>query len=306
MIYNPIVNPLFLPTAIRILVILLLLFLAALWRRVNAAKSSATSTMLSKIITVAWVAPILLFALFCGGLVLAVVVGLVLVEGLAEYTRLVDLGRRYSLLLAGYSIITLVLSALRSSYIVMLMLPFGLFLISTLIPILSGETVAAHRQVGSVMFGYLYIGIGLSSIVFIRATQKWGLEFLIIVGTAIALSDAGGYIVGSSVKGPRLVPRVSPGKTWSGLAGSLLGVITGIAIQWFARPSSWKLYIAILLAFAVTVGSVWGDLIESFVKRNFGVKDAGDVLRGFGGVLDRFDSFLVAVPLAYAVVLAAI
>jgi phosphatidate cytidylyltransferase len=163
----------------------------------------------------------------------------------------------------------------------------------------SGQTKGAHRQVSGAIFGYLYIGLPMAYLVFIKAAEPWGLQFLLVVGLAVALSDVGAFAVGSVVKGPKLAPAVSPGKTWSGVAGNLLGAALGVAILWVAVPAEWTAAGIAALIVAVAVGAVVGDLIESFVKRDFAVKDAGAVLAGFGGVLDRVDSLLVALPLGY-------
>jgi phosphatidate cytidylyltransferase len=119
----------------------------------------------------------------------------------------------------------------------------------------------------------------------------------------VALSDVAAFTVGSLLKGPKLAPAVSPGKTWSGAAGNLLGAALGVAILWVAVPEQWTG--PGIAALIVAVGAVLGDLIESFVKRDFAVKDAGTVLAGFGGVLDRVDSLLIALPLGYFALLVA-
>jgi CDP-diglyceride synthetase len=81
--------------------------------------------------------------------------------------------------------------------------------------------------------------------------------------------------------------------------GNLLGAAAGVTILSVARPPEWSAAGVVVLVLCVGLGSLWGDLTESFVKRDFAVKDAGTLLPGFGGMLDRVDTFLLALPLGY-------
>ncbi|MFI7550706.1 phosphatidate cytidylyltransferase [Micromonospora sediminimaris] len=302
MIENPLANPHLLATAWRIGIVLALVVAGLLgqhWRMVGRGERSPLA---AKALTVMWVAPVLLLAVFAGAAPLALVVGLVLVQSLREYTVLVRLDRPYAVVLIAYCLVTLVV-ALTGRLGLMLALPPALILLVSTIPILTGRVADAHRQMGAVVFGHLYIGLGLSFVVLLRQAEPWGLPFLVAAGTAVAFSDAGAYLLGNALGGPKLARNVSPGKTWSGVGGSALGAIGGLVLQWALLPDDWGLAVAVALAVAITLGAVWGDLVESVIKRDAGVKDAGAVLPGFGGLLDRFDSFFLSIPLAFAMVL---
>jgi phosphatidate cytidylyltransferase len=104
------------------------------------------------------------------------------------------------------------------------------------------------------------------------------------------VADVAGYVAGQALRGPRLSP-LSPGKTWSGAAGAVLAGVAALAL--LGETSWWA-------ALAVMAGAVVGDLLESAVKRECGVKDAAGWLPGFGGLLDRVDSLLVALVVAGA------
>ena len=114
-------------------------------------------------------------------------------------------------------------------------------------------------------------------------------------------SDTGAYLVGRSVGRTKLMPAVSPGKTWEGLAG---GVALTMLVGWLLGRY-WTVLSAqqwIMCAAAVAITATLGDLLESAFKRAAGVKDSGSVLPGHGGILDRFDGYLLAAPAMVLVV----
>lgn len=147
-------------------------------------------------------------------------------------------------------------------------------------------------------FGALLIGWTLAQLVpLARAGGGW--LVLALFGTAV--SDVCAFTVGSLLRGPRLAPRLSPGKTWAGLAGNLGGAALAL---WLIAPllPPLDLGLAVALVLAIGVGGCLGDLVESLLKRWAGVKDAGSWLPGFGGLLDRIDSLLVVAPVLALVV----
>jgi len=128
-----------------------------------------------------------------------------------------------------------------------------------------------------------------------------GAELVIWLFIVIWATDIGAYVVGRVVGGPKLAPAISPGKTWSGAVGGLAiataaGVLAGIALG--SLDIAQTAWIALLLA---VIGMI-GDLAQSAFKRAAGVKDSGSLLPGHGGVFDRLDSLLAALPL-YAVLI---
>lgn len=121
-----------------------------------------------------------------------------------------------------------------------------------------------------------------------RATIFW--LFAIVWG-----SDIGAYVAGRSFGGPRLAPRLSPNKTWSGALGgaACAGLVGGIAALLLGGPATIWIAMSLLLSIAAQLG----DLVESSAKRKFGVKDSGTLIPGHGGLLDRLDSLLTAAAL---------
>ena len=122
-------------------------------------------------------------------------------------------------------------------------------------------------------------------------------QWLLLLGIAIvALADIGGYVAGNLFGKHKLAPIVSPGKTWEGFAGGLffqLLLIAGLAIVFPALAVSSLL----ILIIPVALYSVLGDLFESMLKRHSGVKDSSQLLPGHGGLLDRIDGIMAALPL---------
>ena len=159
------------------------------------------------------------------------------------------------------------------------------------------------RQEGlDTAYGVLYLGWPAILLIWLRDGQSTvGLSWTILVFVVAWSSDVMAFVVGSVLKGPKLWPRYSPNKTWSGFVGGLVaGAAAGGLIAWLipldVPHPAWGL----LLGFAAALATMAGDLWESAIKRRFGVKDAGGLIPGHGGLLDRVDGLMFA-----AVVLAA-
>lgn len=140
--------------------------------------------------------------------------------------------------------------------------------------------------------GMLHDDVGMAGDA-IRMGPAWTLYALAIVWAA----DIGAYFVGSRVGGPKMSPSISPGKTWSGFGG---GMATVIVLSLACAPLfglGWNQAPLLLLASVLAgLASVLGDLFESIIKRHAGAKDSGYLIPGHGGVLDRIDSVLAALP----------
>lgn len=145
--------------------------------------------------------------------------------------------------------------------------------------------------------GALYVCVPMLSLLFLRE-QTPGSTGLLLAFWAMGLvwaTDIGAYFTGRSIGGPKLAPSISPGKTWSGLAG---GVAAALAFG-FALHVWCGLSIRLAAASGVlAVVAQAGDLFESWLKRRAGVKDSGTLLPGHGGILDRLDGAVAAAPLA--------
>jgi len=294
---NPFDHDLFLPTVARVGALLAVAAVVVLIVERKRLTDVRESSLFKKVLSWSVMAPAYLAAVFVGGPVAFLVVGFMIVQGLAEYGRLIGLRRRYSWLLLGSGVATFAFTGVLTQFF--LLAPLAFFVIVTAFPIVTGDIADAHRQVTGSLFGYIYIPFMLSYLAFIKVLEFDGVEILVLTGIAVALSDITAFTVGSLIGGPKLAPKISPNKTWAGAVGNLAGAYAGWVLMWFAIPGEWSLTTRLAVPAVTAVAALYGDLTQSFVKRDFGVKDAGDLLPGFGGLLDRIDSFLVGLPLSY-------
>ncbi|MGV6808161.1 MAG: phosphatidate cytidylyltransferase [bacterium] len=124
-----------------------------------------------------------------------------------------------------------------------------------------------------------------------------GYVLLLWIVAIVAMADVGAYFTGKAFGRHKLAPNVSPGKTWEGVAGGLTvnALVAGALVVWLQIELSAALWVFALVLVTAAV-SVVGDLLESMLKRNVGLKDSGNILPGHGGVLDRIDGFTAALP----------
>ena len=136
------------------------------------------------------------------------------------------------------------------------------------------------------------------ALVALHAREASGPAWVLFLAVTIWVADSGAFFVGRRWGRRRLAPRVSPGKSWEGVAGGMLVAVLAAALTaTLAGVSSDRLPGLLLLVLATVAASVLGDLTESLFKRAAGVKDSGSLLPGHGGVLDRIDSLTAAAPL---------
>ncbi len=143
--------------------------------------------------------------------------------------------------------------------------------------------------------GVLYLCLPALALVYLRGLPGAGREVVLLLFLVIWATDIMAFAIGRAVGGPRLAPRVSPGKTWSGLAGGVVAAAAAALGAVWIWSGAVKLEMALAGAVLAIVSQI-GDLMESAVKRHFGRKDAGSMIPGHGGVLDRIDGLLAAAP----------
>ncbi|MEI3853718.1 MULTISPECIES: phosphatidate cytidylyltransferase [Ensifer] len=150
--------------------------------------------------------------------------------------------------------------------------------------------------------GIAYAGLTGISLAALRGADDLGLIATLFVFAVVWATDIFAYFTGRAIGGPKLAPRISPGKTWSGaIGGTICGILAGVAV-FMAYFSLQDLRIPII-ALVLSVASQVGDLFESFIKRRFGVKDSSRLIPGHGGVMDRVDGLIFACVAALILVM---
>lgn len=260
------------------------------------------SNAVSRLLVVAIGLPIVLGVAWVGGWWMFAFVLLVAVVALDELYRA---GREFRpLALAGFAGLVACLVGIQVGGI-------GWMAAGALLtlPLAFGFVVFAEtRQRATVslaftLLGVVWIGMGLGHVILVRAIPAEGRLAIFTVLIAVFAADSGAYLVGRLVGRHKLAPALSPGKSWEGFLG---GCAAGIFATWIALyeedlASGWK---SLVLGLAIVIAAAVGDLMQSLVKRDVGIKDSGRLLAGHGGVWDRIDSLLVAVPTAFYVLAA--
>jgi phosphatidate cytidylyltransferase len=163
---------------------------------------------------------------------------------------------------------------------------------------------------GAAAFAFIYLGLLAGFLLALRRDQSaWAILGVLLI---IKSCDIGAYFTGRAIGRHKLIPWLSPGKTWEGLlGGAALSAAVGVGVAWVARSlelpeharplafSQMSFGLAALIGVAFGLVGQAGDLFESVLKRDAGMKDSGRSLPGFGGVLDVADSVLLVAPIAY-------
>lgn len=151
--------------------------------------------------------------------------------------------------------------------------------------------------------GVVYVGLPCVSIIWLRAAPEAGRETILWLLALVWATDIGAYFVGRTIGGSPMVPRLSPGKTWSGLVGGIAcaALVGAAAARVVEAPG---VALLVILSAALAALSQLGDVAESSIKRHFGVKDSGRLIPGHGGMLDRVDGLMFATVAGGALTLA--
>ena len=152
--------------------------------------------------------------------------------------------------------------------------------------------------------GVLYLSLPMLAMVWLRAVPEIGLAILLWLLLVVWATDIMAYFVGRQIGGPKLAPSISPGKTWAGLWGGMAGAaVIGALAALVIGP--FRVLPSVALAAGLAVVAQMGDLTESALKRQAGVKDSGGLIPGHGGLFDRLDGLLFAAPVLALVALIA-
>ncbi len=290
--------------------------------------------MIKRIATAVVLIPLVLLLVLKAPLyLLTIVTGAVALLAIAEFLKLATHYAVQPLAPATYAFVTLffvfvvVASANRTPLVETTAMLYGIALAAALAPFVF-LTVAMRRAdlktsypaAAASTFAFAYIAIPMALLVAIRQ-QPAGAIWTIYTLLAIWAGDIFAYFIGKSLGRHRMAPEISPKKTWEGAVASILASVI-VGTLWFQhapaissallrsglierrdgmfgleQPQLWPI---VLLSAVVNIAAQLGDLVESLIKRGAGVKDSGTILPGHGGMLDRIDAMLFAVPVVWA------
>ena len=260
---------------------------------------------MARVLTAVVFIPILMFAIWIGGPLWFIgMAGVAILLGLHEYHSLSQNGGFPT----GVIAVLLLMAAFQRGE-------------QEWIPaILAGSTITALLQalwrqrgqedhsealmaVAIRLMGVLYIGLLGSYLIGVRLLDSTipmlPAKLLTLFFIVIFAGDTGAYYTGRTLGRRKLAPRISPGKTWEGVAGGLVGNVVATLIAHFTFFPELPLVHAVPLALVMGVLGITGDLCESMIKRGAKAKDAGALIPGHGGLLDRLDSMLFNAPVIY-------
>lgn len=171
-----------------------------------------------------------------------------------------------------------------------------IFAIALMVRVVFSKNRFNFDDAGVLTLTMLYIGFGFN--MFVQARMV-GLGMLMYLLLTVWSTDSGAYLVGRKIGKTKLAPQISPNKTWEGsIGGTVVAIIVGIIFS-VTGLIHYGILATILMTLFLSIAGQLGDLVESSLKRYYGVKDSGRILPGHGGILDRFDSLLLVLPMAY-------
>lgn len=236
----------------------------------------------------------------------AVVFAGITATGLSEFYNLAASEQTHPLKYAGITagIILFVINFLYAAGFISLSVLLSFALLSFIIFFLGLVRWREHiiSSLGVTFLGILYIAIPLSFLTYLcypgKGSSSYTYDILLGYLFILWLYDTGAYIFGSLLGKHKMMEKVSPAKTWEGLAGGLIVAIAialGVAELFkIITRTDW-----LIISLITVVTGTLGDLMESGMKRNAGIKDSGHLLPGHGGILDRIDSVLLSVPFVF-------
>jgi len=287
-------------------------------------RPSGSSNLARRLITAALLVPAIIYTIWVGGLLYLGVIMAIVLLGLREFYRLIEDKGAHPLvgfgLAAGVAIP--VVAYVGNEYHATILMTATLLAVMVA-QVGKAQITEALASISGTFFGVFYVGWLLSHAIVLRqfhdvVAAKWGAAVaatiapeagvfyvFFTVGTVV-MCDVGAYFGGRAWGRRKLAPQISPSKTVEGaLAGIVVGTCAGLVakgvfdLAWpsLSRDFSWLA--ALLFGIVLSIVGIIGDLVESLLKRDARVKDTGSLLPGMGGVLDRIDSNLLAIPVMY-------
>jgi phosphatidate cytidylyltransferase len=260
-----------------------------------------------RVITAAIGIPVLIFAIWFGDPWFSFLIAAAALAGAYEFYHMANLGRRDPLLYLGLLwTLALVLSAHYKNPDVLPIVVTAIMLISLICLLYRPSREEAFRNWAWTIVGALYVGWMISYWLRLRGLE-YGQNWVYLAMLTTFANDTGAYFVGKARGKHKLAPTMSPSKTWEGAIGGLISAVLAViviaTVLNLISPFAFEYWQTILLGFLVGLFAQIGDLVESLLKRNTGVKESGNLLPGHGGILDRFDSLIFVGAVIYYYVL---
>ena len=244
------------------------------------------SNLMLRIVSSLVLAPLAIAAAYFGGLVFFAFWAVAALAVLWEWQTLVCAGERNPVLATGAV-------ALAGSGLLIVLDRPGIAIALIALGCFGAAALASNVRRMWCAAGLVYAAALLIAPVLLRRDANFGLAAILFLFVIVWLTDITAYFVGRAAGGPKLMPRVSPNKTWSGaIAGTVASMIGGVIVA--SQFDIGGLAAVAVVAFVLSVVSQVGDLAESAVKRQFNAKDASQLIPGHGGLMDRLDGFVAA------------
>ncbi len=251
-----------------------------------------------RVISAAVLIPIVGVAVYLGGpgfFALVTLAGLLAAYEYLKMMRRKELAPSYA-----FGLLLVILFMADAQWPTLGLLPLGLALVT--LGALTAEVFRGNAPNSLINWaltiaGGIYVGFSISHFVRLRAIDR-GMYWLILALLGTWICDSGAYFGGRAMGKTKFFPKISPKKTWEGaIAGFVFGTVAVVLLGHFmlGLEIGWGLVLGLLLV----LGATFGDLAESVIKRQTGVKDSGNLIPGHGGMLDRIDSLLFVAPIVY-------
>jgi phosphatidate cytidylyltransferase len=255
----------------------------------------AMTNLRLRVISAVVMAAVALLLTWLGGLPFRALAAAVAIAVFYEWVLISGLGRvrwaafGYFVLLA--IVVLMMLSGAPALTVIVALLP--VFLCALVV-----GSFASQGTWGA--FGMIYAAMPALAVATIRGSDNAGLIAVIFLYAVVWGTDIFAYFIGRAIGGPKLAPRISPGKTWSGaIGGTLCGLAAGTAVVVIAGIGAGFMFA--VAALVLSIASQIGDLFESWIKRRFGAKDSSNIIPGHGGVMDRIDGLVAAAIALYVI-----
>jgi phosphatidate cytidylyltransferase len=253
----------------------------------DSATARKSGSLRLRIVSAVVLAPVALLAAWFGPPLLSLLVAVAAAGMGWEWTRLCRGGRSDK---SDWLVMGLIIAGVAAVALGSVTIGLGIAILASVVAAMLNRDAAALAA-----GGVLWISLPCVALLWLAADPGIGRPTVLWILALVWATDIGAFAVGRALGGPRLAPRFSPNKTWSGLAGGVVCAGAAGAVTALLLGSS-AIAAVVLLSGALAVVAQAGDLIESIAKRRFGVKDSSGLIPGHGGILDRLDGMLAVVP----------